>query len=160
MIKFMTLLMVSFFLEWALMAPGWRESFFPRPSVLFVFFAAMQWGQAAGAITGFTIGFIHAAMFGEPAGLLALALALTGYLMGGTSFYLRESPRPVLFIFALIFLGFADLLASLMMTLCVAPFFTLRFGSALTGGLVFALTFPGLERMFRAKKRQWRKKWI
>lgn len=155
----MALLIVSFFLEWALMAPGWREIYFPHPTVLFVLFAAMQWGQTAGALTGFTIGFIHAATFGEPAGLLAFALALTGYLMGGTSFYLKESPRPVLFVLALIFLLLADLLLSLMMTLCVAPFFTLRLRDALTGALLFALVFPILAKTFHAKKWQLRKKW-
>lgn len=117
-----------------------------------VLFIALQWRDQVGAASGFIVGTFYAGLFAEPPGLSALSLSLVGYVAGKTAPFLMDTPGIVIFLFAFIFFLVNDFFGSAVMSFFYSPFWEIRIGDAILGGLVFSLSYNPLLRFFSNKR--------
>ena len=151
--KFLLIFFLALVLDLGIPRPGWMGILFPSLSFLLILFASLRWREKVGATLGFFTGIVHAGLFSEPLGLSSLVFMLVGYSSGKIAPFLQDSPRVVLFFFALIMIVGYNVLASTGTIILGGGTFSIRFVSAVAGGLVFALCLPPLMRFFKESER-------
>jgi len=151
LLKLVLLFLACLYLE--ILFPGTAFPFPMKPTLLFVLFVSLKWREGIGALVGFFVGFLGAALYGEPPGLSAFAFTLVGYCAGIVSPFLKDTPRPVVFVFVWLMLLGTDLVMSGCFSILYRPGLALRPGCALSGALVLALVYPWLDRTFQKRRR-------
>ena len=152
-LKILILFLVAFYWEFFFSRPGWMGVLSPPLPFLIILFISLKWKEMTGAMSGFVLGGIYAGLFSEPPGLSCLSFTLLGYFAGKVAPFIMDTPRIVLFVFALCMILLYHFLCSILMSIFYEPMLQLRFLSAVVGGAVFAYFHPLLERLFMKSRR-------
>ncbi|HPB32762.1 MAG TPA: rod shape-determining protein MreD [Candidatus Sumerlaeota bacterium] len=150
-LKTVPLFLAALILDFICLRPGLTHALYPRPLLLFVILAGLEMGDTAGMITGVLVGFFHTFLYADPSGISSLVYALAGWQAGRIGPYIIETPGIIPFLVTFCLFLIADVVFSLLITMFHQPFLSILPLQALSGGLLFGLSYPGMHRYLRTK---------